>query len=199
MPPHHPNDDAAYAERLARLQGRWWKRLLDVQRPYRWYLRKLQLGFVLDLGCGLGRSLTNAGGNGVGVDVNPYAVQQARARGLQAFEPEEFAASQWARPGSFDSLILAHVVEHMRFDQAQTLLSTYLPLVKKGGTVVLIAPQERGFASDATHVEMFGFASLQALLVNCNVRIKRSESFPLPRWMGHVFPHNEFVVIGEHA
>ena len=33
-----------YAQRLRDKEGARWKQLLDVQRPYRWNLRRLQLG-----------------------------------------------------------------------------------------------------------------------------------------------------------
>lgn len=197
MRPSQPPDGEAYAARLANLEGRWWKRLLDVQRPYRWYLQRLDLGFVLDVGCGIGRSLRNAGGQGVGVDINLHAVKVCRQRGLDAYTDAEFAATKWAKPGTFDSLVAAHVVEHMRFDEARVLLATYLPFLKPGGNVVLIAPQERGFASDPTHIESFDFAALERLVQGLQIQIVKRESFPLPRLFGHVFPHNEFIVVGK--
>src|SRR4051794_23992292 len=83
----------AYAERLTRLGGKRWKRLLDVQAPYRWNLRRLDLGFTLDVGCGLGRNLEHLGGNGVGIDHNDACVAACRARGLTAYGPAEFEQS----------------------------------------------------------------------------------------------------------
>jgi DNA primase len=44
--------DPAAAKRLRAGDPVWWKQLLDVQRPYRWHIRRLELGFVLDVGCG---------------------------------------------------------------------------------------------------------------------------------------------------
>src|SRR5688572_3247513 len=150
-------DDAAYTERLER--AAWWKRLLDVQRPYRWHLRWLELGFVLDVGCGVGRNLVNLGGRaaGVGVDHNPASVAAARRRGLEAFTPDELRTSPYAFPGRFDALLLAHVAEHMHEAEAAALLREYLDLVRPGGRVVVITPQEAGHASDPTHVELMDF------------------------------------------
>lgn len=189
--------DAAYVERLVRLQGRWWKRWLDVQRPYRWYLRRLNLGFVLDVGCGIGRSLRNAGGTGVGVDTNPAAVAACKASGFEAYTAADFLASSWAVAGRFDTLLLSHVVEHMRFEEAREVLIQYLPFVKAHGKVVIIAPQERGFASDPTHVEPFDFVKLAQLMKEAGIRWQYQASFPLPRPLGRVFAHNEFVAVGE--
>jgi SAM-dependent methyltransferase len=188
----------AYAERLVRLESIWWKRLLDVQRPYRLHLQRLKLGFVLEIGCGIGRNLLHLGGRdvGVGVDHNSEAITLCRERGLTAFLPEEFSTTPYANSRRFDSMLLAHVCEHMRRDEAIALIRTYIPHLKIGARVVLICPQEAGFASDATHVEYMDWAKLEGILRAAGVSPERSYSFPFPRWVGKFFKYNEFVVIG---
>ena len=189
--------DSAYAERLASLQQVWWKRLLPVQAPYRWNLRRLHLGFTLEIGCGIGRNLEHLKGNAVGLDHNVEAVEFARARGLEAMTPEEFAQSSYAAPDRFDCLLLAHVVEHMTRDEAIELVASYLPYLRTGGKVVLIAPQERGFASDASHVEFFDLADLAELAGALQLSVRRAYSFPFPRAAGRAFVYNECVVVAE--
>ncbi|MBI4514730.1 MAG: class I SAM-dependent methyltransferase [Deltaproteobacteria bacterium] len=186
----------AYAERLETLGGAGWKRWLDVQRPYRRHLRRLALGFTLEVGCGLGRNLLHLERHGVGVEHNPRAVEIARRRGCTVMLPEEFRTSDYARPGRFDSLLLAHVVEHMSLAEAVALVGEHLGFVRNGGTVVLIAPQEAGFRSDPTHVEFMDAPKLLHILESNGVTAQRAYSFPLPRVAGRVFTHNEFVVIG---
>jgi SAM-dependent methyltransferase len=195
--PPAPTSDAAYTRRLEHLEGAWWKRLLDVQRPYRWHLRRLRLGFMLDVGCGLGRNLVNAGGSGagVGVDHSAESVAVARSRGLEAYTPAEFQRSPRAIPGRFEALLLSHVVEHMPFAEAAALLSTYLPYVESGGRVLLITPQEAGFASDATHVEFMDLAALDRLARQVGLEPTRAYSFPFPRPVGRLFKYNEFVLL----
>lgn len=183
-----------YAERLQTLESAWWKRLFSVQAPYRWNIRRLNPGFTLDIGCGLGRNLLHLDGHGVGIDHNPESVAVARARGLVAFTDEAFATSEWNQPGRFDSLLLAHVVEHMRFEEALALLQRYLPLCRRDGRVILIAPQEAGFQSDPTHIEFFDFERLDALLAAAGLRASQRYSFPFPRGAGGLFKYNEFVV-----
>ena len=65
----------------------------------------------------------------------------------------EFRSTVHNRKASFDSLLVAHVLEHMRIDEARLLLLDYLPLVKPDGRLIVIVPQQAGFRSDATHVE----------------------------------------------
>ncbi|MBW2269105.1 MAG: class I SAM-dependent methyltransferase [Deltaproteobacteria bacterium] len=185
-----------YAERLETLSGAGWKRWLDVQAPYRWNVRRLALGYTLDVGCGIGRNLVHLGRNGVGIDHNARAIEVARERGCTAFTPEAFAGSDFARDAAFDALLCAHVVEHMHHDEAVALLGEYVRFVRPRGQVALMAPQEAGFRSDPTHVEYMDLARLRQLLDAHGLVCERAYSFPFPRSVGRFFPHNEFVVVG---
>ncbi|MER7892964.1 methyltransferase domain-containing protein [Micromonospora sp. NPDC094482] len=184
-----------YTRRLQRLGGARWKQLLDVQTPYRWNLRRLHLGRTLDVGSGLGRNLANLDGNGVGVDHNPTSVEHSRAAGFEAYTIEEFFRSEHARPDAFDSLLAAHLLEHLPADEAVKVVESYLPFVKSGGTVVLITPQERGYRSDASHVRFVGFAEAAEACQELGLSVTRQYSFPFPRAFGKLFTYNEFVTV----
>ena len=190
-------DETGYTERLSRLESVWWKRWLDVQRPYRWNLRRLALGYVLDVGCGTGRNLINLGGRaaGVGVDHNPTSVAAARARGLEAFLPDEFRASPHAEGRRFDALLLSHVLEHMPRVDAKALVAAYLGYVRPRGQAVFITPQEAGYRSDETHVEFADLDALADIARASGLAVERRYSFPLPRVFGGAFRHNEFVLV----
>ncbi|GAA1872606.1 hypothetical protein GCM10009836_61920 [Pseudonocardia ailaonensis] len=195
-PEERPRTDVpGYADRLRTLEQAKWKQLLDVQAPYRRNIRRLDLGRTLDVGCGLGRNLAHLGGNGVGVDHNEASVAIARERGFEAYTADEFFAGPVSQPGSFDSLLAAHVVEHLPESDAIGLLKTYLPMVRPGGKVVLITPQERGYATDATHVRFCGFPEVASLCEQAALRVVRQYSFPFPRAAGRIFPYNEFVTL----
>ncbi|HTF34488.1 MAG TPA: class I SAM-dependent methyltransferase [Myxococcota bacterium] len=189
-------ETAAYAARLERAARSRWRRWLDVQAPYRWNLRRLALGRTLEVGCGVGRNLRHLGKGAVGIDRNALAVDFARRAGLDAFQPEEFRASPHAQPPRFDTLLFAHVLEHMSRAVAVGLVREHLAYLAPGGRVVVITPQERGFASDETHVEFMDFVQIDRILRESGLEPLRFFSFPLPRLFGRIFPYNEFVGIG---
>ena len=189
--------DRSYTERLLREEGAWWNRLLvGIRRIYGWNLRRLNPGFTLDVGCGLGRNLNYLRGNAIGVDHNPDSVAACRARGLRAYTPDQFERSEYAAGARFRTLLLSHVVEHMTFEDAVSLVARYLPHVEPGGQVIVLTPQEYGYRADPTHVEYFDFDKVAALFDRVAIEPLKRSSFPLPRIAGHLFRHNEFVTVG---
>jgi SAM-dependent methyltransferase len=175
-----------YALRLKSTQTALWKRLLNAQAPYRWNLRRLGPGRTLDIGCGVGRNLGHLGGTGVGVDPNPACVAEATAAGFEAYLPGDLPA------GAFDTLLFSHVLEHL--EQPQGLVADYLPRLAPRGQVILITPQEAGFASDETHLRFLDLDALGAMVQTLGLRVERAFSFPFPRWAGRLFRYNEFVL-----
>lgn len=191
-----PTADRAYAERLAAISGVRWKRLLHVQAPYQAHIRRLHLGRTVDIGCGIGRNLASLGPGSVGIDHNRHSVELARSQGLAAFTLDEFFTDDaLSAPESYDSLLASHLVEHLDPAQARTILARYTGLLRPGGRVAFITPQERGYASDPTHVTLAGYDELRALAHDLGLAVERTYSFPFPRWAGAVFVYNEFVVL----
>ena len=184
--------DTRGADYTRRLQRRGWKRFVDVQAPYRWNLRRHDLGRTLDIGCGVGRNLATLPEGSVGVDHNATSVAVARERGLTAFTSDEFRAEDW---DPFDAFLVAHVVEHMTPSEAVTLLRDYLPALRGGGRVLLICPQERGYASDPTHVQWTAEVDLQWLAREVGLEPQQTRSFPFPRRAGRWFTYNEFNLL----
>ena len=194
----HPDTaDREYTERLVRLTGAGWKKTLDVQRPYRWNLRRL-LGNrrVLDVGCGIGRNLAALHPDSVGVDHNRHSVAHCRSLGLQAYTPEELGTVE---VGTFDGMLMAHVLEHLPPGEEVPVVQEYLPYLAPGAVVVFICPQQRGFASDRTHTVYFDIGKMSALCERVGLPVTRTLSFPFPRFAGKLFVYNEFVVVAATA
>lgn len=187
--------DPSYTRYLIKEQKVWWKSLLDVQLLCRWNLHRLNPGFVLDIGCGIGRNLINLKGNGVGIDHNFHSVQFVQKLGYEAFMPDEFQKSFFNTVGRFDTILISHVVEHMRQNEAVKLLKRYEYLLKQGGKFIIITPQEAGYKKDPTHVEFMNFAKLRYIIKELKCEILKEYSFPFPRILGYLFIHNEFISV----
>jgi SAM-dependent methyltransferase len=187
--------DRDYTARLRAETDRGWKRLLGAQAPYRRHIRKVVEGRVLDVGCGIGRNLHHLDGNGVGVDLNPHSVEVARQLGLTAYTTDAFETSADAVPGGYDTMLLAHVLEHMTLDRASDVVGRYLRYLGAGGRVVLIVPQEAGFASDPTHVDFVGLDEISTIEGRNGLSREKAYSFPFPRPVGRFFKYNETVVL----
>jgi 2-polyprenyl-3-methyl-5-hydroxy-6-metoxy-1,4-benzoquinol methylase len=188
--------DEKYAERLNRLQNKRWKKILNVQLPWKLHMRRLKLGRVLDVGCGNGRNLQYVAEGSVGVDHNGALIQSAREAGTVAYTVDEFFADpELAKAESFDSILLAHVIEHLQPDEAREVIGSYLPFLKRGGRLVWITPQERGYKSDYTHVVFADFSELAALASDLGLEVAATYSFPFPRFLGKLFIYNEFVQV----
>jgi len=187
--------DASYADRLRSLESARWKRLFHVQAPYHWNLRRQRLGRTLDIGCGLGRHLAALPAGSIGVDHNAESVLEARRRGHRALTVKEWQDSPERKLAAFDSLLFAHVIEHMDAESGHQLLSLYLPYLKPGGKVFFICPQERGYATDPTHVHFTDGDELRSLSEGVGLRPGQWFSFPFPRWAGKGFIYNEFCLL----
>src|SRR5687768_7762342 len=107
MEPLRDTSGEAYARRLSECEGKWWKRLLNVQAPYQANLRKQALGRTLDVGCGIGRNLASLDRGSIGVDHNKDSVAVARQRGFIAMTWEEFQDGELSQMGAFDALLFA--------------------------------------------------------------------------------------------
>lgn len=193
-------DDATagpdYTARLRRLSHSRWKRVVDAQLPYRWNLRRLlPHQRTLDVGCGLGRNLAHLPDGSEGVDHNPFSVRACVAAGLTATTVDDFLSQDPDTVMPFTGLLAAHLVEHLPAGRSAEMLGAYLPYLAPRATVVLICPQERGFASDDTHTVFTDQQGLASLAGALDLNVVRQYSFPLPRFAGRVFTYNEFVTI----
>ena len=185
-----------YTRRLAQLQGAWWKRALDVQAPYRRnVLRHLGGRRTIDVGAGIGRTLQALAPGSVGVDHNVRSVAFMRARGLTAFTPEEF----FRRDELYDGLLAAHLLEHLEPGTQEEVLRPYIERLAPGARAMVVCPQERGFASDSTHTDFVDGARMAEILTSLGLRVRRSWSFPFPRWAGRAFVYNEFCVVADNG
>jgi 2-polyprenyl-3-methyl-5-hydroxy-6-metoxy-1,4-benzoquinol methylase len=98
---------------------------------------------VLDVGCGSGdllRTYQSLGWLAKGVEVHPRSCEAARAQGIEVHQGTVFDAPY--APGSFDLVILRHVIEHVL--DPVSFLRTAAGLLAKSGVLVLSTPNAGG-------------------------------------------------------
>lgn len=190
-------ESSSYADYLTQSEGRRWKHALRSIDPYRWHIRKL-VGqrSVLDIGCGAGRNLRFLNQpNAVGIDHNEFVVEACRKAGFNTFTTTEFLANPNFVHGSFDSLLMSHLLEHLTFDAAVELVKAYLPYLSSAGITIMICPQLKGQSYDSTHVTYFDRDLLAKLCVEAGLEPVLERSFPFPRIAGRWLYFNETIVV----
>ncbi len=131
-------------------------------------------GQLFEIGCGNGVNLLRLRSLGWAVggqDFDPAAVDIARSAGLDVSESLDAVLA--THVGSFDVVLLSHVVEHVH-DLAR-LFADASSLLAVGGTLVVITPNGQSLSARAfrsawrgleapRHLQVFGPRSLQAAL-----------------------------------
>lgn len=158
----------------------WWRFLLPWEVPFKYMARKICKGRVLDVGCGPGRYLSFLA-DAIGIDHNPEMVNFARSRGFMAYTSDEFAGEKNFTQGSFDTILFAHVIEHMSFSEACNLISAYRSYLKPNGRIVLVVPQGRAYRNDHTHVCYFDDQAINKLAEKLQLHLTRTLHHPFPR------------------
>jgi SAM-dependent methyltransferase len=140
---------------------------------------------AVDLGCGRGEwleLLQSSGLNARGVDLDEGMLHACRERGLST---ELFGALEYLKTLDDESQVIVsafHLVEHIKFEELQLLISESLRTLMPGGLMILetpnpenIAVATRNFYIDPTHVrpiplellsflaEYAGFAKVKVL------------------------------------
>ncbi len=98
---------------------------------------------LLDVGCGSGdlmEKYRSLGWSVFGIDVSPRACSACRERGLPVHEGTVFDAS--LQPGSFDIILLSHLIEHVV--EPLAVLRRLVPLLTAGGRIVVTTPNIAG-------------------------------------------------------
>jgi 2-polyprenyl-3-methyl-5-hydroxy-6-metoxy-1,4-benzoquinol methylase len=178
------------------------RKVIPTQLPYSYNLRRLKLGRVLEVGCGLGRNLKALDHGSIGIDHNLLSIDFCKGRGLEVYETNEFLKLATGNNDFlFDTLLMSHVLEHIEFENQIPVLSQYLAFLKPNSSILLITPQEAGHKSTDSHITWTDFNRLCEILQSAapDWKIEKSFSFPFPRVTGPFFTFNEFNLLAKRS
>lgn len=158
-------------------------------------------GPTIDLGCGAGQILERLPAGSMGIEVNPYLIEELKRRGLRAMHATENQRDfdlHAVSPNSFQTLVLSHVLEH--FDDAYRVLRRLLHDCAGLGikTVIIVVPGETGYRSDLTHKTFIDMDYLHTQdMVECEgFKIASYSYFPGNlRIIGKLFIYHELMVV----
>jgi O-antigen chain-terminating methyltransferase len=117
---------------------------------------------AMDLGCGRGEwleTLLSSGFRPTGVDLDEGMLNACHEAGLDVIHDDAFAVLA-ALPDESQAIVSAfHMVEHIGFDQLQSLISNALRVLKPGGLLIMETPNPENivvgttdFYRDPTHL-----------------------------------------------
>jgi O-antigen chain-terminating methyltransferase len=172
---------------------------------------------TLDLGCGRGEWLelmTEVGFNSHGVDLDEGMLSGCVELGLSVDQGDAIAFLA-ALPSESQTIVSAfHVVEHISFEQLQTVVSEALRVLKPGGVLMMETPNPENivvatcnFYLDPTHqrpippqllsflAEYHGFARIKTIRLQEPKNLMQSASLTLHDVLGGVSP--DYAVIAQ--
>lgn len=143
---------------------------------------------ILDIGCGIGNFLelaTSKGANAVGLEFNPSAVQEGRAKGRLIHQEsiEKFAT---LNNEAFDLIVSFQVLEHVT--DIRSFVGSALTCLKRGGKFVVGVPNNAGFLKldeaaplnlPPHHMGLWDATSLRNLADAFDMSVDRIEYEPL--------------------
>ncbi len=138
-------------------------------------------GKLLDVGCGLGDFLKFYRG-GVGVDINPRAVEWCSELGLDAriMDLDTLPFDN----AVFNGVVLDNVLEHLV--DPLPLLSEIKRVLMFGGILIIGVPGLKGYASDPDHKKYYDESELLKTAEENNFRLLKMMHMPIKSdWLNH--------------
>ena len=183
------------------------------RHPLRRLIKRLYLNNILsdvsgptiDFGCGAGQLLARLPAGSIGLEINPYLVEELRRTGLsaRAYDPsaDQFALLDFPT-GCYETLVISHVIEHLP-DSAQAVRALWRACRRIGiRRIIVVVPGWKGFLSDKTHKTFVDqrYLDKHGLLSCEGYAVARACYFPFNmESLGKVFSYHELKIVYERA
>lgn len=195
--------DKHYAAEQLRRSRHLLRRL--VKRRYVDNILREVTGPTIDFGCGAGQLLARLPAGSVGLEINPYLVEELRRTGLNVlpYNPnaDQFTLREFP-VDHYKTMVIAHVIEHFA-DCAQAVRKIWRTCGRLGiRKIIVIVPGEKGFRSDNTHKTFVNQRYLhnEGLLTCEGYAVTKTGYFPInTEGFGKHFTYHEFKIVYERA
>jgi len=176
-----------------------------------------ELGRVLDIGCGAGEFLSSFASRGwetVGVEPGKQYAEKARGRGIEVVE-EQLTDDLVKRLGTFDAVLLIHVLEHVPYPE--DMLRMVYTLLRPGGIFLCEVPNDFNPLQEVAvavhglrpwwiawpdHLNYFNISTLSSFIAGYGFDILlRTADFPVEMFLlwGDIYVDNPEVGSAMHA
>jgi 2-polyprenyl-3-methyl-5-hydroxy-6-metoxy-1,4-benzoquinol methylase len=155
-----------------------------IQEPYVEFFRSS--GPVLDIGCGRGlflELLAKAGVEAIGVDPSQEAVTACQEKGFRV-HCEDAQSYLRRNPGQFGGIFCSHVIEHMGYEDALSILELCHEALHPGGLLLVVTPNPLDLAViaemfwlDPSHVRPYPRPLLKTMLETVGFHVKLEKQF----------------------
>ena len=108
---------------------------------------------LVDIGCGRGEWLQMLPENysRIGIDLNSMNVEACHEQGLSAVQQDALLWLAHQPENSLAAVTAFHVIEHLTFEQFNTLLDECQRVLAPGGVIIFETPNPENLVSAATH------------------------------------------------
>jgi len=115
-------------------------------------LKQFSDGHIVDLGCGTGeflRFLKIKNRSFSGIDNNPHLVEKCVKMGF--YVAMDDVTTLQNIEGPIENAVIDNVLEHLEISQTDLFFKALKTKMSKGGTLVVVVPDKKGYKYDPTH------------------------------------------------
>jgi SAM-dependent methyltransferase len=193
------NFDQVYAEEQLRRSRHPIRKL--IKYFYINNILKDVLGKAIDLGCGAGQLLEKLAPGSLGLELNPFLIEQLSSKGLFIVRydiNDDNGHFSGIPTNQYETLIISHVLEH--FDDASAVMRKLFSSANDLGItrVIIVVPGKMGYKSDSTHRTFINEAYIRnhELEFMSGFQLISASHFPVPiECVGDLFIYQELKLI----
>jgi 2-polyprenyl-3-methyl-5-hydroxy-6-metoxy-1,4-benzoquinol methylase len=136
-------------------------------------------GKIYDLGCGMGEFLSfckSKNREAIGIDSNVHLVDICKNKGLNAVVDNVISPASINE--QIQNVLIDNVLEHLDNDALNIFFENSTKYIQKGGFLIVIIPDKKGFKKDPTHITFVNYNILKEKCDMFNLKIKSQFSHP---------------------